>query len=282
MDPTTPLTKVSTKSSRSFSTEPIILKLDSDAEHEIHVPLPSPSPTRPRVTTRPLRRKKHLSIYRLSAPAQSPVAEVVIEIPSLQRPQSMISPSSVVDDPSPLYPARPQMHSRSQSQPTNIRLGHPSRPYYSAIRQNMSRPNSPLGNSSMKPSRPASMMMLPSHVSSLIQPSPNSFSSVPHLLDDMDDDVTLVASASSHRPSSSRFSFGFGSPASTALHSGSSVSGEMEMRMALAALAREARQQDPSFQFQETGKNSSVSWRVKKLGQGLKDLIRGKHSYTGH
>jgi len=273
MDPTTPLTKLSTKSSRSLSNGPILVKLDSDTEHDIDAdtfPLPSPSPTRPRVTTRPLRRKKHLSIYRVSAPAQSPVTEVVIEIPSVQRPQSMISPSSEVYDHSPLYPPpiKPQMHSRSLSQP-NIRLGHPRRPLYSAIRQNMSRPNSPLGSSSIRPTS-----MLPPHL--------NSFGYPPHVLDDTDDDDTLVSSATSRRPPSSRFSFGFwsfGSPASSALHSGSSMSGEMEMRMALAALAREAREQDPSFRFQETGKRSSVSWRVKKLGQGLKDLIRGKHAY---
>jgi hypothetical protein len=46
----------------------------------------------------------------------------------------------------------------------------------------------------------------------------------------------------------------------------------MEMRMALAALAAG---QDSSFQFQETGKlQNSVHDRVKKLGKGLKDLVR--------
>ncbi|KAJ7751193.1 hypothetical protein DFH07DRAFT_526809 [Mycena maculata] len=284
MDPTTPLTKTSTKSPRSFSTEPIVVKLDSDAERDIHdVPLPSPSPTRPRITTRPLRRKKHLSIYRLSAPAQSPVAEVVIQIPCVQRPQSMVSPSSVVDDPSPLRPpTRPQMHNRSQSQPGSIRLGHSSRPYYSAIRQNMSRPNSPLQNSSTNTLRPASMLSPP--LSSLFQPSPTPLGYHPHGFDDSDDDDMLVSPAPSHRPSSSRFSFGFGGFGSSAsgLHSGSSMSGEMEMRMALATLAREARQRDPSFQFEETGRHTSVSLRVKKLGQGLKDLIRGKRTSVGY
>ncbi|KAJ7459163.1 hypothetical protein B0H11DRAFT_180536 [Mycena galericulata] len=269
MDSTTLLTKPSTKSSRSLSTGPVIVNLDGDNDADQWA---SSSPTRPRITTRPLRRKKHLSIYRVSAPAQSPVAEVVIEIPSVQRPQSMISPSSVVYDRSSLHPpARPQMHNRTYSQPSNVRLGHPSRPYYSAIR-----PNSPLGNSS----RPTSM--LSPHASS-IQPSPMSSGYSPKLVDDTDDDETLFSPAMS-RPSS-RFSFGFGgfgSPASSALHSGSSVSGEMEMRMALAALAREARQQDPSLQFEETGKHSSVSWRARKLAKGLKDLIRGKHAYTGH
>jgi len=286
MASTTTLTKleISTKSSRSLTTAPIIVKLDSDIGCEIQVEgVPTlPSPTQPRVTTaRPLRRRKHLSIYRASAPAQSPVAEAALQIPCVQRPQSMISPSSVMHESSPL--TRPVMHSRSQSQPNVVRLGHPSRPYYSAIRKNMSRPNSPSGDSSMNLSRPASMVV-PSHVSSLIRSSsPTSFGYLPHTFDDTDDEELFASPPPSHRRSSSRFSFGLGgfsSPAS-ALHSGSgsSASGEMEMRMALAALAREAQQSDSSFQFEETGKlHASVSWRVKQLGKGLKDLVRRKHA----
>ncbi|KAJ6483903.1 hypothetical protein DFH09DRAFT_399471 [Mycena vulgaris] len=284
MDPTTTLTKTSTKSSRSLSTGPIIVKLDGDTGDEIHVDdiPPFPSPTHPCVTTKPLRRKKHLSIYRASAPAQSPVAEVAIEIPCVQRPHSMISPSSEVYDPSSLHPpTKPLSHSRSHSQPNIVRLGHPSRPYYSAIRKNMSRPNSPLGNSSTNPSRPASMA-LPSHVSGLIQPPPTSFGHLPTAFYDTDDEGTSITPVTSHhRPSSSIFSFGLGgfSSPTSGLHSGSSVSGEMEMRMALAALARESHQQDSSFQFQETGKmHASVSWRVRQLAKGLKDLVRRKHS----
>ncbi|KAJ7109919.1 hypothetical protein C8R44DRAFT_883942 [Mycena epipterygia] len=280
MDPTTSFTKTSTKSSRSFSIAPIILRLDGDSEHDDSPP-PTPSPAR-RITTRPLRRKKHLSIYRVSAPAQSPVTQVSFDIPSVQRPQSMVSsPSSVVYDPVPLpypYPStKPLMHSRCHSQP-NIRLGHSSRPYYSAIRKNMSRPNSPLGNSSPPPSRPASVAL------PISQPPPMSFGYLPQALDDTeddDDDDAFLSPVISPRPSSSRFSFGLGrfnSPAS-ALHSGFSVSGEMEMRMALATLAREARLQHSGFQFQETGKmHDAVGWRVRKLGKGLKDLVRRKHT----
>ncbi|KAJ6621072.1 hypothetical protein B0H10DRAFT_2018525 [Mycena sp. CBHHK59/15] len=283
MNPTTTLMTVSTKSSRSFSTEPIIIKLDNDDEHEMHVdhaPAP-PSPTRPRITTKPLRRKKHLSIYRVSAPAQSPVVEVPLDLPFVQRPKSMVSPSSVVYESSPLAhaPTRPHIHSRTQSQPSNIRLGHPSRPYYSAIRKNMSRPNSPLANASTNPSRPTSMVLSQSPP---IAQRP-SFDYLQRIFDDTEDingDEVAFGSPHSRRGSASRFSFGLGgfsSPPSTS-NSGFSVSGEMEMRMALAALAREAHQQDPSFQFQETGRmQSTISWHVKKLGRGLKDLVRRKH-----
>ncbi|KAJ7675320.1 hypothetical protein B0H17DRAFT_132089 [Mycena rosella] len=196
----------------------------------------------------------------------------------------MISPTSPVYNPTSLHPpTKPLlMHSRSHSQPDFVRLGHPARPYYSAIRKNMSRPNSPLENSSMNPSRPASMAP-PSHASSSLQPSPMSFGYLPNAFDDdTDDDDTFISPPPSHRRSSSRFSFGLGgfsSPAS-ALQSGSSVSGEMEMRMALAALARESHEQGSGFQFQETGKmHASVSWRAKQLGKRLKDLVRRKHGY---
>ncbi|KAJ7161285.1 hypothetical protein C8R43DRAFT_992185 [Mycena crocata] len=281
MDATTPLTKTLTKSSRSLSTGPIIVNLGSDTEHQLD-DIPPPSP-RLRLMARPLRRKKHLSIYRASAPAQSPVAEA-IEIPSAPRPQSMISQSSaVVNDPSPLRSeTKPMMHNRSHSQPNIVRLGHPSRPYYSAIRKNMSRPNSPLGNASMTPSRSTSTI-IPALISSLNQPSPASFGYLPHVFDDTDDDDAPSSPATSRRPSSSRFSFGFGgfSTPASALNSGFSVSGEMEMRMALAALAREAQEQGPSLQFQETGKtHDSVGGRVRKLGKGLKDLVRRRHGYT--
>ncbi|KAJ7878602.1 hypothetical protein B0H13DRAFT_972774 [Mycena leptocephala] len=271
MDSTTTLTKLSTKSSRSLSTAPIIVQLDTDIGHVDEFP---PSPTRPGVMTRALRRKKHLSIYRASAPVQSPVAEVAIEIPCVQRPQSMISPASEEE---PIYPpTKPQMHNRSHSQPTHIRLGHPSRPYYSAIRKNMSRPNSPSANASMNSSRPASRSR-PNSVA--MEPSP-SLGYLPHTPDTTDDDHTFMLPTTAHRPSSSRISFGFGGVGSSAsaLHSGFSVSGEMEMRMALAALARGTRQEASDFQFQETGRmQNSVSGRVRKLGRGLKDLIRRKH-----
>lgn len=271
----TTTSKTSTKASRSLSTRPIVVQLDHDighdAEHQSHVgDLVSPpdSPTRPRGTTRALRRKKHLSIYRTSAPPQSPVAEVAIEIPLVVRPQSMVSPPSTIDD-SPSYPpTKPQMHmhARTQSQP-NVRLGHPSRPYYSAIRKNMSRPNSPYDSPYGSSSRPAS----PSRATS------PTFGYLPQTFEDSDDDETPSASrAASPSTLASRFSFG----GSSALHSGFSVSGEMEMRMALAALSR-GQQQESSFQFQETAKApSSVHGRVMKLGKGLKDLVRKKHAYA--
>ncbi|KAJ7103244.1 hypothetical protein B0H15DRAFT_202563 [Mycena belliarum] len=267
-----PLTNISTKSSRSFAKGRLILNLEEGSKQRIQIDdiPPFPSPTRINATTRSLRRKRNLSTYRVSAPAQSPVAEAFV-IPPVQRPQSMISPLSLGHGLATLHSStKPIVHNRSHSQPNVVRLGHPTRPYYSAIRSNMSRPSSPLGNTSANLSRPVSTV-LPSHISS----------SSPNILDDTEDGDTFLPPATSRRPSSSKFSLGFGgfsSPAS-ALHSGASVSGEMEMRMALAALARESHQQDTSFQFQETGKkHASVGWRVKQVGKSLKSLVRRKHT----
>jgi len=116
----------------------------------------------------------------------------------------------------------------------------------------------------MNLSRPTSM--------ALPRATSPTFDYFPHTFEDTDDDETPAASRAA---SPSGFSFGLGG--SSVSHSGFSVSGEMEMRMALAALA--IGQQDSSFQFQETGKmQSSVREQVKKLGKGLKDLVRRKHA----
>ncbi|KAF7307140.1 hypothetical protein MIND_00507400 [Mycena indigotica] len=216
-----------TKSSRS-----LIVQLDeTEPQHSHH-----------------LRRKK--SFYRVSAPAaQSPViaeVEMAIDIPPM-RPQSMMAlqpkASSVIS------------HNRSQSQPNTLRLGHPRRPYYSAIRPGMStsRPSSP----------------------------PNSYSPPTAVDDSMDvDDGPPVAPAISPRRSS--FRLGFGAYAQQS--SGFSVTGEMEMRMALAAIAREeeARQTDsdsrPHHQHHHHLGKGSVGRQVKKLRKGLRDLVRRKPS----
>lgn len=96
------------------------------------------------------------------------------------------------------------------------------------------------------------------------------FGYLPQTFEDSDEDDTPNVSRAA-----SPSAFLFGLTGSSVGHSGSSMSGEMEMRMALANLA--IGQKNSSFQFQETGKmRSSVHGRVKKLGKGLKDLVRGK------
>ncbi|KAJ7293045.1 hypothetical protein C8J57DRAFT_1267952 [Mycena rebaudengoi] len=294
----------STTSSRSFSTGPILLQLDNDndSKHELHVvddipPLPSLSPTR--ITTRPLRRKKHFSMsHRASAPVHSPVPETLEIAFVAARPQSMLPPSSPVvhnDRSRVSSPSRPS-HNRSNSQPTNaVRLGHPTRPYYSAIRKNMSRPSSPVPP---VPSRPTSMG-LPS-ARPLSRASGTLFPPIDHhhhpfdqpddeddeYADDDDRDAPRARPRSRHRLSTARFSFGgllphrASSPAS-ALSSGFSVSGEMEMRMALAALARDAPEGQPSaseYQFQETP--PAAHGRIRRLGRGLKDLVWRRHGQS--
>ncbi|KAF7303288.1 hypothetical protein MKEN_01292900 [Mycena kentingensis (nom. inval.)] len=206
------------------------------------------------------RKKKDISHYRTSAPVQSVAADEPLQLPKAVRPTSLVSlvhaPPTAAARSSP----RPVSHARSQSQP---RLGHPSRPIYSAIRPNMSPPQS----------RPSSPHGSPPRVSPTTRPS--AFALDEDLEDDTDHPVISLP-----RRSSSRFRIGFGafSTPSSESNSGFSVSGEMEMRLALAELAREERARDEQqrknrFDKEEKG---SVGRRVKKIRQGLRDLVRRK------
>ncbi|CAK5280327.1 unnamed protein product [Mycena citricolor] len=216
------------------------------------VPPASSVSTTPRSSTRPLRRKKHISVYRISAPAQSPISDARTEVPVIQRSQSMISSSDTADygiDQRPSYPSgstvvghasrKPAPHNRAYSQ-SNIRFG-PSRPYYSVIRKSMSG----------SVSRPVS----------------------PAVSDDISDDATQPISEEYPR---SWIALRMGRPGSpetpvSRLHSGSSVSGEMELRMALAALERD---QEPSFRFQYTPRSQgALKYRAKQFGRGLKEWM---------
>nr|GAT48473.1 predicted protein [Mycena chlorophos] len=246
--------------------------------HQLDHPESSPEPDDTNNTPQhDLRRKK--SFYRVSAPAQaqSPVAEVAvaIEIPkaaAVTRPQSMISPG-VAHKPAAAAaepPYSPSMtHARSYSQPSTLRLGHSKRPLYSAIRSNMSRPSSP----SPPTSRPTSPALLPRLTLEVEGEDTED-------IDDENDNTPVI----SPRRSNSRFRIGFGSSAPA----GFSVSGEMEMRMALADLARESRRQEAleaqqraeqaaqaELPHHDSGKGS-VGRRVKKLRKGLRDLVRWK------
>ncbi|KAJ7651658.1 hypothetical protein DFH06DRAFT_550148 [Mycena polygramma] len=270
MERTTTLTKTSTKSSRSLSTAPILLNLDTDMEH--HVDGIPPSPTRPRVVTRALRRKKHLSIYRASCPCSVPSSRGGRRDSTRPTPEidalsigygCSIIPAYEAANAQPLsFTTLPTFASAiphvlitllfARICPVLIhRLG---KLRWILRDQALGRdliPRSPLTQK---------FRLRPLH----IPRTPRT---------PTDDDHTLIAPPPvSRRPSASRFSFGlggFGSGASPP-QSGFSVSGEMEMRMALAALARETRQQDTSFQFQETGKiQNFCRWTGEEVGERI-------------
>jgi len=271
--------KLSTKSSCSLSTMPIIVDLDN---HDAYIPTDNDEVSRPSSldlgpsSTRTLRRKKHLSIYRISAPVGSTVAEepTDLDIPIAQRPvsQPCLSKSSPSSPPAPrplfIPITKTQIHTRSHSTPDAIRLGHPNRPYYGAIRNNMSRPTSIIEYSHCSP--PAS-----SRPTSILLSSPPGLSRLPQATEDEIFVPPAMSPLSSISPTSSSTAyspfggFGFLSPVSRSGHrSGGSLSGETEMRM---ALARE--DADDEYRFHDTVKKGGT---LKKLGQGLKGIVRRK------
>jgi len=122
---------------------------------------------------------------------------------------------------------------------TPVRLGHPSRPYYTAIRPHLnngftvSRPNTPTTPSSA--------------------PSP----------------VTPADKGPSLSPTSQgRPSFEFTRPRRSTT-SGWSLSGEIELRIALSQRREEEEEGEP----RSSGKRESIVRGVRKLGAGLRNLV---------
>ncbi|TCD64048.1 hypothetical protein EIP91_004597 [Steccherinum ochraceum] len=139
-----------------------------------------------------------------------------------------------------------------------VPLGHPSRPLYSAIRKNMSRPSTPTsaGSSNAGPS-PADDLRARGMRSLDLPESSRDF-----VLDD------YFSSDIARRPWPVR-------PNST----GYSLSGEIELRMALArgynndpAVTFESAQQ-PVKHLEKKDLDARVKSKVKRIGKGLKDLM---------
>ncbi len=125
---------------------------------------------------------------------------------------------------------------------TPVRLGHPSRPYYTAIRPhlhilsngvNISRPNTPT---------------TPSSAPSPVTPGDkgHSLSSTPH----------------------GRPSFEFTRPRRSTT-SGWSLSGEIELRIALS----QRREEEEGATSRSSGKRGSIVRGVRKIGAGLRNLV---------
>ncbi|PPQ83507.1 hypothetical protein CVT25_006997 [Psilocybe cyanescens] len=330
---------------------------------------------------RTLRRRKHLNVLQTSVPDSSAAEPIAISLnlhPSSTHRHSKTSQS--IDEP------QARRHSRSLSQtrsvatdssdpttppqtptliitlPTSapgglasnspgsspVRLGHPSRPYYSAIRKNgispsASRPTSVSGPSPTASSRPQSytppssldattslssttasrhLSMSAMFVTPPCSSSPPGVPSAFSVMDDVDndEDESMPILPPTPAPGRSRFSlssdrrrFSHGpilnlhtSPP-THTHSqslsqvrskgprgsvGFSMSGETELRMALAAGAASAGTPQGGFRFRETvvppidiqqdvtdtnigthPRRNSFMGRVRKLRQGLKEIL---------
>jgi hypothetical protein len=139
--------------------------------------------------------------------------------------------------------------------PPSVRLGTPSRPYYTAIRKNMSRPDSP------PPTRSAS----PSPCPSQLVPPPHILPRLMSLYSESDEDLPIPHPLSQTLNPHPR-------------HSGFSLSGEVELHIALS------RKRSPEYRFRETGRedckstntSASVRGKVKKLGKGIKEIVFGR------
>lgn len=145
--------------------------------------------------------------------------------------------------------------------PPTVRLGHPSRPYYTAIRPNMSRPNSPSPRTSPSTSR---------------APSPSFSRTSAHIL---------------HAPNLAQSSFRSSYP-----NTGFSLSGETELRMRLARFRSASGVEDAShdaepseYRFREMpagngkvrspGKGSrsaKFGGKMKRFGMGILELVLGR------
>ncbi|KAF8552048.1 hypothetical protein OG21DRAFT_1511981 [Imleria badia] len=141
-----------------------------------------------------------------------------------------------------------------------VRLGHPSRPYYSAIRKDMSRPTSPVF-SIAAPRTPS--------------PIPSQVDYVPRGTKSLDcGGRSSMEYARELRPMSMVLS---GQATSPIAGSGFSLSGEMELRMNLARWRREDTPDAPGgYHFRETRSRLNMKGRVKQLGKGLKELVLGR------
>ncbi|KAL4062897.1 hypothetical protein J3A83DRAFT_1498763 [Scleroderma citrinum] len=170
------------------------------------------------------------------------------------------SPSPVCGSKDTSSPSTGTMQSQAPTSPSGsdplVRLGHPSRPYYSAIRKNMSRPSSPV------------LPRTPSPILSQFEYVPRGTKS----LDGGERPYTSLHYAHHSRPMSMIL------PGQT--YSGFSLSGETEMRINLARWRQEDAPDAPGdYLFQERSRSrirTKMKHSVRKLGKSLKHLVLGK------
>lgn len=285
---------IKTLSTKSLRSTHIVIDFKAIQESYDLIKHDDPSPndnlqSKPKPKPKTLRRKKGVPLLRVSTPPTAKHAltpDPVVAVPLPQKPVSNPYP-----DYSLVSPQNPNLytHSRSQSQPHNTpRLGHPSRPYYTAIRPNMSRPTSAIEPFQSMPQPPqASTSPRPLSLPSPSRaPSPGIFSvlsstsalSTPTLGDDGPRSSFSYPSASpvQNRLSPRPFSLG----GSVSRHrSGFSLSGETELRMALAREQGDVgRESDNAYRFRDMGKkqDTRVMRKVHNLKRGLKELVMRK------
>lgn len=230
---------------------------------------------------RALRRKQPMEKLRLSAPASpAPTRPTSVDGRKSRRPASQPPQSSHDSITSSISLSIPitklQGPRRSNSQSNNIpRLGHPHRPYYSSvIRKDMSRPTSPQLEYKPSDSRPTSPMSLRPSSAGHGMAFSGRTSSVGHDFDlptppDLDYSSTFPSAPTAYSPGE----FGYIPPVEKLNNMGFSMSGEAELRMALAS-----GDDAGSFRFKDMSPKPRLGVRsqVKKFGKGLKNRLFGK------
>ena len=227
---------------------------------------------------RTLRRKQRMTLLKqkssrsLRARASAPLLNVNA---NLEAPRSS-TPAALTPIPIPIPIPIPMQ----QQAPATVRLGHPSRPYYTAIRPNsMSRPSSPFGSSaptSPSASRaPSPSFLLPPH--SVPNCTPAQLSDTATLRPYQP--PTFASSQPSYQGANAHVN---GNPIV-----GFSLSGETELRMALARLRSEENGGEPGseYRFREMAGGSSdkggsgtgkFRGKMKRLGMGIMELVLGR------
>lgn len=290
---------IQTFSTKSLRSIPIVIDFKDVDESRIHDLIKSksvPNNLCPAFPPKTLRRKKGVSLFHASPPQSAPSIHAPLILPLPERPETGSHVKRNLQNPDhiPLSLSASSSHTqtdvRSKSNSTaSVPLGHPNRPYYSAIRPNMSRPSSLVGSSyrpqsslSTHPSRPLSLPPHPRAPSPGILSVLSTSSVFSRSVFEEDEYVHPVSPASApssaydhvHQPpftfagSMSRHRVGF------------SLSGETELRMAIS------RDQDKmlgpgmveeTFKFRDMKKTSRRETRVMesvhKLKKGLKEFV---------
>jgi hypothetical protein len=255
-----------------------------DALNHLSTPKPFAEPPSPQKT---LRRKKRMSLFRTSAPP-CVTSPSIPDSPSVTLPQRPQSHSYTKPPQSPEYlplalPApSPSSHTRSRSQPNaTVRLGHPSRPYYTAIRPHMARPTplieptESLSPPSPIPSRPLSLPP-PARAAS---PGVHSLLSATSLFTMPEqEDLSPLSPSSATSLAYNVHPRPFALGGSTSHRSGFSLSGEAELRMALSQAEVGVPSED-QYRYRDMGRTHhgmGVMNKVNKLKRGLKELVLRK------
>ncbi|KAF9266368.1 hypothetical protein L218DRAFT_985532 [Marasmius fiardii PR-910] len=274
------VTKLTKRTSLTLSTNKLSeINGSPNSPSSIRIASPAPGSACKQST---LKRRGGINIFRRSAPMPEKDEPLLFGEPQVtSRPQSQpVSSSSSF----PLCPSITQKrnssstsipitsfqsHARSYSQPNTVRLGHPNRPYYSAIRKDMSPSPDATKLTYSRPASPPSSFPFPKNHARM---SPQSLSG--HDSEDLVSELSVSP-------------FGYGSSGAGSEWSQSTIGKrkerhrsapalsrkeEMELRLALARNVR-GYTEDPDV-GRQPGATDMLKRKMEKLRKGFKDMWR--------